>query len=75
MTIYKDKLHKPKSCYDCVYNGIIHEGQSDEWWACDEMYGVPVGTNPPHDEPCSSFREKEELLVTIQNYSKERAEQ
>lgn len=56
MTKFKDQIRKPTSCYTCRFNGIINEDQEDEWWACDEYNGMPVGTNPPYDEPCKCYQ-------------------
>ena len=60
MTIYKDKLRKPTSCYTCIHNTIIDEDTPREWWGCDEYNGVPVGTNPPYDTPCTFYRQRKE---------------
>lgn len=60
MSIFMDKIRKPKSCYDCSHNCIMSEDTENESWACDEIYGVPIGTNPPYDEPCDFFAQKEE---------------
>lgn len=58
MTKFKDQIRKPESCYFCRHNTIMNEGQENERWECDELYGVSIGTNPPYDEPCYRYQEK-----------------
>lgn len=58
MTKFKSEIKQPKSCYSCKFNTIFNEDLAEEWWGCDELYGVPVGTNPPYDEPCDLYRER-----------------
>lgn len=59
MSIFMDKIRKPKSCYDCSHNCIVAEDSEAERWECAEIYGVPIGTAPPYDEPCEYFEPKD----------------
>lgn len=59
MTKFKDEIRKPTSCYTCRFNTIVHEDCEDEWWGCDEYSGMPVGTNPPYDDPCAFYQRRQ----------------
>lgn len=56
MTKFMDQIRKPGSCYSCQHNRIMNENEENEWWGCDELYGVPIHTNPPYDEPCYRYQ-------------------
>ncbi len=66
MSKFINQIRKPASCYTCTHNCIINEDADDEWWGCDELYGVPVGTNPPYDEPCDFYNKDHERFSKLE---------
>lgn len=60
MSKFINDIRKNGSCYHCGHCCICNEDTEKEFWGCDEIYGVPVGVNPPYDEICDHFIERKD---------------